>query len=762
MEDNFLESICAPTGPASSHDIIDEQEDASLTMIPGLGKKAETNARRKMYPKEQWIALKPLIYRLYITESRTFIKVAQYLREHHGFNPTKKQFLRRAKEWGFEKNVKKEERRAILETVDGEGEFEERMLRGRRLDKAKLERWRKREGIVGGGFQNRPADSPKMGEETSSINEDGQSVSSKMDTCNDDGTVEEEIPRCANQLQSVPMNLGQTFNPWLAVDVVGSPRLTGLIGALTLELCSDFAELDLSAPYSGEDEDKCDLLGIDESVGIAVSCTTRAPQTLPTTRPGFSFHIPAFSTQFPTGCHPRMLGPLDELCPFPKVGQRRRLSRHPRTDHLADEFSLEVEELRCRTKLKELNNMTPSRIIDLVESMRSVAQKHYELCHFQLSETWWRRVITCSLGIPGYQPAKLLFACLWVVYILLLQGRIFEAMNLHRDLHQKITKLVGPEHELAIFSKGLLADFHNNFEEHQEQLVISREILQTCLLRYGVRDTLTLKTMSYLGQSLNIVRQHKEADAILRIQVELECEIVAHKERSVIETQTALDAMASLASSLSSQGRFDESESVLCLAEGQFAHMLLIENPICWYFYEEKAKVLGAKGHLLESEELLRAISRQAPSHPDWDIMNSMELLAGLLRQTGRRTEEAKWRQNIFLMGIELYGIDHKHSRCDCEALGFCYADLGRYDDAVHHFHQTIEKLILCQGGSSGDRASYIEEIREWICEVEERRKEEEGWEMQSSLDEGSETQSILDEDAHENLTDVPLGMDFS
>jgi hypothetical protein len=130
-----------------------------------------------------------------------------------------------------------------------------------------------------------------------------------------------------------------------------------------------------------------------------------------------------------------------------------------------------------------------------------------------------------------------------------------------------------------------------------------------------------------------------------------------------------------------------------------------------------------------------------------------MELLADLLRQTGRRTEEAKWRQNVFLMGIEICGIDNMYSRRACGDLGFCYADLGRYDDAVHHFHQTIEKLILCQGRSSGDRASYIEEIREWICEVEERRKEEEGWETQSSLDEGSETQSILDEDAHENLT---------
>jgi hypothetical protein len=62
----------------------------------------------------------------------------------------KKQFLRRISEWGFEKNVKKDERRASLESLDevaNEGEFEAMMLRGRRLDKAKLERWRKREGL---------------------------------------------------------------------------------------------------------------------------------------------------------------------------------------------------------------------------------------------------------------------------------------------------------------------------------------------------------------------------------------------------------------------------------------------------------------------------------------------------------------------------------------------------------------------------------------------------------------------------------------
>jgi hypothetical protein len=132
-------------------------EGQNSMTISGEGKLGETSARSKMYPKQQWLVLKPVIQQLYIDENQTFTKVAEYLDQNHGFKPTKKQFLRRISEWGFEKNVKRDERRAILgslELVVREGEFQARKLRGRRLDKAKLERWRKREGIVGNGPQN--------------------------------------------------------------------------------------------------------------------------------------------------------------------------------------------------------------------------------------------------------------------------------------------------------------------------------------------------------------------------------------------------------------------------------------------------------------------------------------------------------------------------------------------------------------------------------------------------------------------------------
>jgi hypothetical protein len=62
--------------------------------------------------------------------------------------------MRRILQWGFKKNVRREERRAILESLGDDAnkvEFEERMIRGRRLDKAKIVRWRKREEMGYGG-----------------------------------------------------------------------------------------------------------------------------------------------------------------------------------------------------------------------------------------------------------------------------------------------------------------------------------------------------------------------------------------------------------------------------------------------------------------------------------------------------------------------------------------------------------------------------------------------------------------------------------
>ena len=74
----------------------------------------------------------------------------------------KKQFLRRISEWGFQKNIKRDERRTILESLGDtvkEVEFEPKILKGRRLDKAKIARWKKREEMISAESRTRIANS---------------------------------------------------------------------------------------------------------------------------------------------------------------------------------------------------------------------------------------------------------------------------------------------------------------------------------------------------------------------------------------------------------------------------------------------------------------------------------------------------------------------------------------------------------------------------------------------------------------------------
>jgi Clr5 domain len=66
------------------------QRSESLTSLPReqADKLPDTKQRREMVPKEQWLALKPVIEQLYVKEQQTFNEVAQHLQKYHNFSPT--------------------------------------------------------------------------------------------------------------------------------------------------------------------------------------------------------------------------------------------------------------------------------------------------------------------------------------------------------------------------------------------------------------------------------------------------------------------------------------------------------------------------------------------------------------------------------------------------------------------------------------------------------------------------------------------------
>jgi hypothetical protein len=220
----------------------------------------------------------------------------------------------------------------------------------------------------------------------SNFSEDNCSPSLEKEICSQDD-VSEEIP-CHAEQQSTTVDQGETLNPWLVVDIIGSPHLTGLIGALTMELYEEVPDLELSA-YSEDDEGAYDLRGLDGNGGLMTTHEPQNPQRwFKMASPVVSSNIAALSAYFSKDRPSRMLGPLDELYPFPRLRQRKRPFQSPRTDHLKLEYSLKMKELECKTKLKTMKSMERSGIVDLVDNMRSIAQRYFELQNYRNSETW--------------------------------------------------------------------------------------------------------------------------------------------------------------------------------------------------------------------------------------------------------------------------------------------------------------------------------------------------------------------------------------
>jgi tetratricopeptide (TPR) repeat protein len=510
-------------------------------------------------------------------------------------------------------------------------------------------------------------------------------------------------------------NQAQIFNPWLVVDVIGSPDLTGLIGALTLDLCEEIPDFDLSAPYSDDLEGEFELRNAELDKGTIVS---EEGDNLQNSPPFVPVDITALLTSFSRRSRYRIPTPFDELYPFPQVAPKSVVFLELRTDHLMSSYALTEQEIKCRRKFKALKNMATQEIMDLVEDMRSIASRHYELDNYRCQEVWLRRVITSSLKIPWHQPLRILQFCLRIIDSLRSQCKYTSARSLHQDLHPKILKLVRSDHDLATLSRKTLAKLRTG--EHS-QATAWREVLQLCLLNFGPRHEETISCLSGLGIALLNDRRFQEAETINYIYLQLHHAPLDHAN----PLQGRFIHMGVIAKTLSLQQKFEDCARVLSATETLFGMWIGFNDHLSWIYYIEKAKVLRYLGHFLESEDILRCVLRHAPDHPAIEVSNAMKHLAELLIEIGRSAEAVIWQEKIFLMDTEIYGVGNRISQNNCKLLGLGYANLGRYEDAIVHFQQAAGKLALSQTEDAESRDDYIKKIRGWISKVEKMKEEQ-------------------------------------
>jgi tetratricopeptide (TPR) repeat protein len=698
----------------------------------------------------------------------------------------KKQLLYRISRWGFEKNVKKNERRAIIEHLGpelGRVEFKAQTLRGRTLDAAKLNRWMQLEKVT---FEESLVENNEVAcvpgkfyfysdlvyladiyceaslvpfERNFRLTNQDSEIRAPSQTPNYEGQSELDLQVQESQSVSVLRYNDYSFD-WNSVDVIGSPGLTKLIGALTIEEC-DIPLLDLASDSLGADDisgsdlmDLCSRCGSAQKENIICrmqSWSTRLSTSIKTSQAFGNF---GKSSHFGLQC---------ELYPFPTASSQSYVVYRPQ--YFSSGFlKPRVSDSECKIKLQKLKYMQDTEIIHLVEVMGARAEELYDQGCYDTAETWFRGVVRAKKLVHWYKPHQTLWACLHVVGCVQLQDRYKEAQQLQQGLHGTIERMLSADHNISVRSRKLNAEILGHLGFMAEEEVVRRQVLQICLTTLGARHLETIDALEDLGCALELLRRHGEARPLLETSLHFWLGTAKNSGDPLISPRILWD-VAVLAQAVGSDGRYDESENVL-----DFTHNLLGDatgwrNHACFDYHYARACTYRLQKRFETSEKIFRGLLKY---HLDYMvpgmIIESMGYLAEILVETGRHREAASWRKRDYLFRVKTYGLTHRYTMDCCEDLGFCYAHQSRYSEGKSFFEEVIEILDL-SSEESDSRTVCIQIISAWLEQLEEMRVKDSSMEWVSetsgSVDSEGEPIDTDDDVDYEDMSDIPDPLDY-
>ncbi|KAG4437237.1 hypothetical protein IFR05_007291 [Cadophora sp. M221] len=679
-----------------------------------------SGSKRKEFSKEQWEDLKPLIRRLYLDENMTRQAVTKCIIQEHNFEPTRRQFLRKISEWGFEKNVKKAEREAILlNPATSQSAFETRTIYGRKLDKAKIERWSRRDGIPMG--RQALAEDKMEDIQLSTVPNTGGTDTADLPSSNQDAEADIQAAHIPDgeemdidpEVQNVTTDFAtEFFNPWAMVDIVGSPQLTGLIGALAI--CEyDSMSLDLS-PGAPDLEDAFGVMEeTDEPSALeAVSRSSTSTDIVsfgPSERKQTFPIMPRWVTQN---------NPSLGISPFPTSTAH---AKPPSYELFSSKRQPRLSKSECKAMMRKLSKTKPADVLALVDDMWSIARRYYYRSDYSSAESWYRRIVTAKLHVRHLRQHETIEACLKVVACIDYQGRYAEARAIHQDLHDKILRLFksNPDHELTITSRLRLARIFSSFGERQREESIHRELLQVALNRYGLFNDKCLNAIQNVARCLFRTKRSSQAEHLYHTILHVHNRVPGLSLSDETDKINRLISQIGLVEVMNRTGRHLEAEILLQHIQESYPSLMSIESKMYFNYQYELGYTRILQGRQGESEKILQDLLRHhetflTPSKR----ANLMSELARIAEETGRMSEAVSWYEKLYILRTETYGIEHKYSLYGCKDLGYCYADQGLFDEAITHFEQTISKIeLLCNEDAPGSSGS-IERIRRWISNV--------------------------------------------
>jgi tetratricopeptide (TPR) repeat protein len=532
---------------------------------------------------------------------------------------------------------------------------------------------------------------------------------------------------------------------WNSVDVIGSPGLTKLIGALTIEEC-DIPLLDLASGNLCTD----DILGRD-LMDLCGRCDSAQEENIISRRQSWSTKLStsmkASQTfgDFEKSSH---FGLQFELYPFPTspsqpyVVHQQFFSSGP--------LKSKVSESECKMKLQKLKYMQDTEIIRLVEAMGARALELFDQGSYGTAETWFRRVVRAKSFVKWYKQHQTLWACLQVAECLRFQDRFREAQQLQQGLHSTIERMFSADHEVCVQSMELYAITLESLGFAAEAETFYRQVLQIRLITLGMRHPETISALENLGSVLDSLGRRGEAQQLLEAAIHFWLERVKDSGDSFESQRNILWDVAMLAQVLRRDGRYDENENVLDFAHNSFADATRLRGANTFEYHYERAFTYKVQKRFENSKKILRGLLKyhlncMSPSLS----MRVMGQLAEILMETGRHREAVSWYKKEYRLRLKTYGLTHRYTMSCCQDVGFCYADQSRYTEGKLFFEEVI-KMLVSSSEEPNSRTSCIREIIAWMEELEEMRAKDEREPIDNN-----------DDDDYEDEGDIPDPLDY-
>jgi tetratricopeptide (TPR) repeat protein len=585
------------------------------------------------------------------------------------------------KEWNFRKNTTRIEREAVVLNGTSSEQLEQ-IMGGRKITSVKFDRWQKM--MKSGLSQSSVPDAlagvvqPKAREDGGNMQmEPGSTSGSCLVSCSeiiylaqvtevgDSSTAHSSnSTKSDRELELETESVNKDAWPFAsaAIDIVGSPKLSRLFAALSLECPTDIDPLSIPEPAFTTLPDAVDYLSqsdlmdlhntnnadYDENNGnevVGYKSYNKIPRfTLSQKTPQIQSprKFPQYDVWFPSGVviNP---SPFNEIYVFPSpTAKSTKDSRGHRTQ-MAQNRSIEAESSKRLAKLRPLLHEHHPKIL---AAMWALAGACFNQAKYEQAEKWYRELVSIGKRTDGTDAIRTLHAQIDLADSLVNLNRISEANEILQSIEKAITSRFKPPDRLILEFLNTKLWVARAMGDTQGDEKCGRELLQITLGAFGPRHTETLSAMRILSYPLTGKGSAEESEQLLRKRMQL-C-----NELKNVDDEAMLGGIWSLAEVLNFNNQKMESVSLSRSALERAQVLLGVDHPTTIRCSRQLAVALRGTGNLRESEQILKeAVRTQSAVFGDnhFETLVSIYELGWTLYCDGRYGEAMPCFQEAFL-----------------------------------------------------------------------------------------------------------------